>query len=229
MARSVCIDLRPYMNRTPFTVRKDCAASRAHQAFISLGLRHLLVVDNRNNVVGVITRKDLDHAAGAQAGPQADGTVFLLAMNVVWIKSVVVVVCKRNRSSKLLDPFFPFSGAMAVADRPACVQIDDQFALPFSLCTPQTKHRGFPVLLLFTSIDLWRLCPAGHGWWRVAAPAPKPQVNFVQQLLAGSVFHRPRGNVSIASEDPLMPGDQLSRPESALLRDTEISSTGHHR
>lgn len=54
------------MNRTPFTVRKDCAASRAHQAFIALGLRHLLVVDSGNNVVGMITRKDLDHAAGAE-------------------------------------------------------------------------------------------------------------------------------------------------------------------
>lgn len=25
------IDLRPYMNRSPFSVRKDCSASRAHQ------------------------------------------------------------------------------------------------------------------------------------------------------------------------------------------------------
>ena len=25
------LDLRPYMNRSPFTVHKDCSASRAHQ------------------------------------------------------------------------------------------------------------------------------------------------------------------------------------------------------
>ncbi|GIL89138.1 hypothetical protein Vretimale_16173 [Volvox reticuliferus] len=58
------IDLRPYMNRSPLTIRKDCSAARAHQVFINLGLRHLLVVDAHNHVVGIITRKDLDHAAG---------------------------------------------------------------------------------------------------------------------------------------------------------------------
>lgn len=58
------LDLRPYMNRAPFTVRGDSAASRAHQVFLSLGLRHLIVVDAHNHVAGIITRKDLDHAAG---------------------------------------------------------------------------------------------------------------------------------------------------------------------
>lgn len=62
--QDVFVDLRPYMNRSPFTVRKDCSASRAHQAFVGLGLRHLIVVDNHNHVAGIITRKDLDHAAG---------------------------------------------------------------------------------------------------------------------------------------------------------------------
>ncbi|GFR49429.1 hypothetical protein Agub_g11486 [Astrephomene gubernaculifera] len=61
---SLYIDLRPYMNRSPLTIRKDCSAARAHQVFINLGLRHLLVVDAHNHVVGMITRKDLDHAAG---------------------------------------------------------------------------------------------------------------------------------------------------------------------
>lgn len=45
-------------------MRKDCSAARAHQVFVNLGLRHLLVVDVHNLVVGMITRKDLDHAAG---------------------------------------------------------------------------------------------------------------------------------------------------------------------
>mmetsp|Transcript_19521 Transcript_19521/g.42325 ORF Transcript_19521/g.42325 Transcript_19521/m.42325 type:complete len:908 (+) Transcript_19521:79-2802(+) len=58
------LDLRPYMNRAPFTINKDSSASRSHQVFLSLGLRHLIVVDQHNNVVGIITRKDLDHAAG---------------------------------------------------------------------------------------------------------------------------------------------------------------------
>ena len=32
--------------------------------FVSLGLRHLCVTDSYNRVVGVVTRKDLDRAAG---------------------------------------------------------------------------------------------------------------------------------------------------------------------
>ncbi|KAF6253336.1 chloride channel [Scenedesmus sp. NREL 46B-D3] len=61
---SLFIDMRPYMNRSPFTVRRDCSASRAHQAFVLLGLRHLIIVDAQNRIVGICTRKDLDHAAG---------------------------------------------------------------------------------------------------------------------------------------------------------------------
>jgi chloride channel 7 len=34
------------------------------QAFVLLGLRHLIVVDAQNRIVGIITRKDMDHAAG---------------------------------------------------------------------------------------------------------------------------------------------------------------------
>eukprot|EP00878_Enallax_costatus_P036173 GHUV01040524.1.p1 GENE.GHUV01040524.1~~GHUV01040524.1.p1 ORF type:complete len:145 (-),score=23.94 GHUV01040524.1:267-701(-) len=34
------------------------------QASVLLGLRHLIVVDAQNRIVGIITRKDLDHAAG---------------------------------------------------------------------------------------------------------------------------------------------------------------------
>jgi CBS-domain-containing membrane protein len=61
---SLYVDLRPFMNRAPFTIRGDASASRAHQVFMGLGLRHLIVVDQLNHVVGMITRKDLDHAAG---------------------------------------------------------------------------------------------------------------------------------------------------------------------
>jgi chloride channel 7 len=31
------LDLRPYMNRSPFTVHKDCSASRAHQVGVCRG------------------------------------------------------------------------------------------------------------------------------------------------------------------------------------------------
>ena len=38
---------------------------RVHQVFVALGLRHLCVVDEWNRAVGIITRKDLDRAAGS--------------------------------------------------------------------------------------------------------------------------------------------------------------------
>jgi chloride channel 7 len=37
---SLYIDMRPYMNRSPFTVRRDCSASRVHQ----VGLEFVCVV-----------------------------------------------------------------------------------------------------------------------------------------------------------------------------------------
>lgn len=53
--------------KRPMTMPALCAAclcSRFLQAFVSLGMRHLVVVDAQNRIVGMITRKDLDHAAG---------------------------------------------------------------------------------------------------------------------------------------------------------------------
>eukprot|EP00803_Ostreobium_quekettii_P007951 evm.model.scf_1330.4 EVM.evm.TU.scf_1330.4 scf_1330:35334-42870(-) len=83
-ARHVYVDLRPYMNLAPLTVREECNAGRVYQAFTSLGLRHLCVVNSANRVVGIITRKDLDHAAGhgwwrtskIAPSPERDGPLF---------------------------------------------------------------------------------------------------------------------------------------------------------
>jgi len=58
------VDVRPFMNKAPLTVRQETGAQRVHQAFVSMGLRHLCVVDAQMHVVGIVTRKDLDHAAG---------------------------------------------------------------------------------------------------------------------------------------------------------------------
>lgn len=46
---SLYIDMRPYMNRSPFTVRRDCSASRVHQVgdvCPAFPLRLLVVVDS---------------------------------------------------------------------------------------------------------------------------------------------------------------------------------------
>lgn len=44
--------------------RPETPAERAHLVFTSLGLRHLVVVSENSHVRGLITRRDLDAAAG---------------------------------------------------------------------------------------------------------------------------------------------------------------------
>lgn len=40
------------------------AGERVHAMFVALGLRHLVVTDASSWPTGMITRQDLDHAAG---------------------------------------------------------------------------------------------------------------------------------------------------------------------
>ncbi|KAH8945272.1 hypothetical protein BDL97_12G033100 [Sphagnum fallax] len=58
----LALDLRPYMNRAPLTVRGECSAQRVFIIFRTLGLRHLCVTDSSNRVIGMITRKDIGKA-----------------------------------------------------------------------------------------------------------------------------------------------------------------------
>ncbi|RLN67619.1 hypothetical protein BBP00_00001504 [Phytophthora kernoviae] len=60
--RELWMDLTPYMNPTPHTVQEQTPVPRAFRLFRSLGLRHLIVLNRRNEVRGVITRKDLTPA-----------------------------------------------------------------------------------------------------------------------------------------------------------------------
>jgi len=53
------LDLRPYMDSSPVTVHLHAPLERAHRLFLQMGLRHLIVVDDGHNVVGIITRKEL--------------------------------------------------------------------------------------------------------------------------------------------------------------------------
>lgn len=59
------------MNTAPLTVRKEMSAARVHRTFVTLGMRHLCVVNNRNHVIGMITRKDLVRASHDSHGPEA--------------------------------------------------------------------------------------------------------------------------------------------------------------
>ncbi|KAH9305223.1 hypothetical protein KI387_009627 [Taxus chinensis] len=61
--KTFVLDLRPFMNRVPLTVRGECSAQRVYIIFRTLGLRHLCVTDSNGRVVGMITRKDLGLAS----------------------------------------------------------------------------------------------------------------------------------------------------------------------
>uniref|UniRef100_A0A8D2M1E9 Chloride channel protein n=1 Tax=Zonotrichia albicollis TaxID=44394 RepID=A0A8D2M1E9_ZONAL len=57
--RECMIDLSEFMNPSPYTVPQVTSWQGVFKLFRALGLRHLVVVDNRNEVVGMVTRKDL--------------------------------------------------------------------------------------------------------------------------------------------------------------------------
>ena len=56
---SCWLDLRPYANTAPYTVNETASIQRTYRLFRTLGLRTLCVVNHYNQVVGIITRKDL--------------------------------------------------------------------------------------------------------------------------------------------------------------------------
>ncbi|XP_074040884.1 chloride channel protein 7 isoform X2 [Leptinotarsa decemlineata] len=53
------IDLRPFMNPSPYTVLHSSSLPRMFRLFRALGLRHLPIVNDSNEVIGMVTRKDL--------------------------------------------------------------------------------------------------------------------------------------------------------------------------
>ncbi|XP_074647081.1 H(+)/Cl(-) exchange transporter 7-like [Tubulanus polymorphus] len=57
--RECYIDLRPYMNPAPYLVLETMSLPRLFKLFRGLGLRHTVVIDHQNNVIGIVTRKDL--------------------------------------------------------------------------------------------------------------------------------------------------------------------------
>ncbi|XP_062875096.1 H(+)/Cl(-) exchange transporter 7 [Trichomycterus rosablanca] len=57
--RECMMDLTEFMNPTPYTVPQETSLPRVFKLFRALGLRHLVVVDDVNRVMGLVTRKDL--------------------------------------------------------------------------------------------------------------------------------------------------------------------------
>ncbi|RZC41881.1 H(+)/Cl(-) exchange transporter 7 [Asbolus verrucosus] len=57
--KTYSIDLRPFMNPSPYTVLHSASLPRMFRLFRALGLRHLPIVNDTNEVIGMVTRKDL--------------------------------------------------------------------------------------------------------------------------------------------------------------------------
>lgn len=57
--KSSWLDLRPYLDTSPYTVNEFASHERAYRMFRTLGLRHLIVTDIHNRVQGIVTRSDL--------------------------------------------------------------------------------------------------------------------------------------------------------------------------
>lgn len=71
------INFRNEMDFSPYFVRADLPVFRAHMLFQRLGLRHLVVVDNRYKPIGVLTRASFIDDHEEEEGPEepADGNL----------------------------------------------------------------------------------------------------------------------------------------------------------
>lgn len=57
--REMELDLRPYMNLSPYSLTVNANLPRIFRLFRGLGLRHLVIVDENNRVAGIVTRIDI--------------------------------------------------------------------------------------------------------------------------------------------------------------------------
>ncbi len=57
--RDFTIDMRPVMNPSAYAVSHTASLTRIFRLFRALGLRHLVVNNDRNEVIGIVTRKDI--------------------------------------------------------------------------------------------------------------------------------------------------------------------------
>lgn len=51
------LDLRPFMQRTPFVLQGNASMARAYRLFRTLGLHHMFVGSPKPPVIGMLTRK----------------------------------------------------------------------------------------------------------------------------------------------------------------------------
>lgn len=59
---SQLVDLRPFMQRHPWLIPNTAPLSRAYRLFRNMGLQHMYVIQERPQVMGIVSRKDLSEA-----------------------------------------------------------------------------------------------------------------------------------------------------------------------
>ena len=67
------LDLRPYIDAAALSINEQATIQRAYRMFRTLGLRHLCVVDHRNQLQGIITRADLANLAAEAEELEEEG------------------------------------------------------------------------------------------------------------------------------------------------------------
>lgn len=73
------IDLTPYMHAAPYIVRQKTTLLRAFRIFRTIGMRHMIVVDDSAKVIGMITRHNfaLFREEALKKQTKSDGFPFL--------------------------------------------------------------------------------------------------------------------------------------------------------
>ena len=94
------VDLRQMMDLAPHSVMHTMPLARLHKHFRMLGLRHIFVTDTRNEVMGVVTRKDLLHEVIAANVRQSKGGARRRSKGSR--RSSIAVLEKQHTASKLM-------------------------------------------------------------------------------------------------------------------------------
>ena len=53
------LDVREYMDTAPYSLNESSSIARCYRLFRTMGLRHLVVLDDQHRVTGIVTRKDI--------------------------------------------------------------------------------------------------------------------------------------------------------------------------
>jgi len=141
----IYINLKPFMDRGMITVRPESPAAHVHQIFVSMSLRHLCVTDSSSRLVGIVTRKDLDRAAGpgwwrrSRMAPEPQAPPDILR-STSWFASSLqsLAIPPRRILSDFIQKFSPSPAASGM-------QSHRRWALSSESSQEEEEHQqGFP-------------------------------------------------------------------------------------